>query len=333
MRKLIKEIRKLKGQDVLVLTHDSPDGDAMGSTVAMGWLLREAGARPLLVHKEAIPEKYRFLVGDLPLYALQDLSEEQKLREFTVFILDSASEERAGFPFREAFPRSGRVYNIDHHISNGNFGDENWVYPGKAATSEIVGDLYLEMFPPICPEAATALYTGVMTDTGNLTYQSTTSATVALVSILLDMGADFNTVRRRLHESETMNQMAGVRHILNEMKLAEDGYVVYTSLPYEVVKAHSLTSGDTENYVEYPRKVDTCEIAILFKEMEKDVIRVSIRTKGEIDANELAAAFGGGGHARAAGFRVSRPMEEARAYVLDRVEKGLAAHEWADRRL
>lgn len=333
MKKLIKIIEGVKKKDVLVVTHDSPDGDAIGSTTGFAYLLKEAGARVLVVHKEAVPKKYHFLTKDILVKDLGSLTPEEKNREYLVFVLDSANLQRVGYDFHQEFPKATRLINIDHHISNNQFGDENFVYQDMAATSEIIGTLYLDLYSRIPKDAATALYTGVMTDTGNLTYESTTSATVALVSILHHMEADINAVRLHLYESDTMGQIAGIRYILNELKTAINGYVVYTKLPLEVINSHGLSSGDLENFIEYPRKVDSCEVAILFKEFEKDVIRVSVRTKEKIDANVLAGSFGGGGHKRAAGFRVSRPMEEAIAFVLQRIEEGIRTNEWTDQRL
>lgn len=328
MKELIRFIRKLKNKDVLVVSHESPDGDAIGSILGLGHLLTEIGARPLVVNKDGVPGRYAFLLQGLQVHTLRELSQEERHRPTVAFVLDSANLSRIGFDLKETFPFVGDVVNIDHHISNGHFGSLNAVDPHIGATSEIIGGLYLDILGGISPEAATAIYTGVMTDTGNLTYQSTTSGTVALVSILHEQGADVDAMRRNVYESDRFEALMGIRYILEHMKKALDGYVVYTKLPVEIMDQLGLTAGDLENFIEYPRKVDTCEVAILFKELEKDIIRVSIRTKKEIDANALAGAFGGGGHVRAAGFRVSKPMDQAMDYVLAKLEEGILSNEW-----
>ena len=328
MKEFKKYLKKIKKQPVLVVSHESPDGDAIGSSIGMGYLLMELGFEPLVINKDTVPHKYSFLEKNIKIKQLEDLSNDEKSQNYLIFIMDSGKIERIGFKLEEIFPNHDGVINIDHHISNDYFGVKNFVYPKMAATSEIVGSLFLDLFGYIPAEAATAIYTGVMTDTGNLTYESTTSSTVALVSILHEMNADFNSMRKFVYENESVGQLVGIRTILNNLDFLMDGYIAYTHLKYEDILANNLTAGDIENYVEYPRKVSTSEVAILFKEFKKDEIRVSIRTKSEIDANKMAASFGGGGHKRAAGFRIRKPLEEALKFALNKIVEGLNNNEW-----
>lgn len=328
MKEFKKYLKKIKKQPVLVVSHESPDGDAIGSSIGMGYLLKELGFEPLVINKDTVPHKYSFLEKNLKIKQLEDLSNDEKSQKYLIFVMDSGKIERIGFKLEEIFPNHDGIINIDHHISNDFFGMKNFVYPKMAATSEIVGSLFLDIFGYIPNEAATAIYTGVMTDTGNLTYESTTSSTVALVSILHEMKADFNNMRKFVYENESPGQIEGVRIILNNLDYLMDGYIAYTYLKYEDILNNSLTSGDIENYVEYPRKASTSEVAILFKEFNKDEIRVSIRTKSEIDANKMATSFGGGGHKRAAGFRVRKPLEEALKFALNKIVEGLKNNEW-----
>ncbi|KAF0091173.1 MAG: phosphoesterase RecJ-like protein [Fusobacteria bacterium] len=328
MKEFKKYLKKLKKQPVLVVSHESPDGDAIGSSIGMGFLLKELGFEPLVINKDLVPEKYSFLENNIKIKKLDDLNQNEKLEKYLVFVMDSGKLDRIGFVLEDIFPKYVGIINIDHHISNDFFGIKNFVYPKMAATSEIVGSLFLDLIGYIPSEAATAIYTGVMTDTGNLTYESTTSATVALVSILHEMNADFNSMRKFVYENESIGQIAGVRAILNNLDYLMDGYIAYTYLNYEDILANNLTAGDIENYVDYPRKVSTSEVAILFKEFTKDEIRISIRTKSKIDANKMAAGFGGGGHKRAAGFRIKKPLNEAIKFALNKIVEGLKNNEW-----
>ncbi|MCI0503044.1 MAG: bifunctional oligoribonuclease/PAP phosphatase NrnA [Fusobacteria bacterium] len=328
MKELIKYLKKIKGKDVLVISHESPDGDAIGSIIGFSYLLKDLGARPIPVNNDGVPDKYAFLEEGFKIKKIADFSLQEKKKEYYVFILDSAKLDRIGFDPGTEFPELIEMINIDHHISNNFFAEHNFVYPEKGATSEIIGDLYLDIMKFIPKEAATAIYTGVMTDTGNLTYESTTSGTVALVSILIAMEADINKVRQEVYEKNTFGRIAGLKAVLNNLQLKAEGLIAYTYLPYEIIDQYELKSGDIENYVDYPRSVDKSEIAILFKEFSKDEIRVSVRTKSYIDANKLADVFKGGGHKRASGFRVRRSLNEAMEYVLARVEEGLKKDEW-----
>ncbi len=328
MKEFKKYLKKLKKQPILVVSHESPDGDAIGSSIGMGFLLKELGFDPLVINKDNIPDKYSFLENKIKIRKLEDLSEQEKKEKYLVFVMDSGKLDRIGFVLEDVFPDYDGIVNIDHHISNDFFGIKNFVFPKMAATSEIVGSIYLDLLGYIPSDAATSIYTGVMTDTGNLTYESTTSSTVALVSILHEMNADFNSMRKFIYENESIGQIAGVRTILNNLEYLMDGYIAYTYLNYEDIIANNLTSGDIENYVDYPRKVSTSEVAILFKEFNKDEIRISIRTKSEIDANKMAAGFGGGGHKRAAGFRIRKPLDEAMKFALNKIVEGLKNNEW-----
>lgn len=328
MKEFKKYLKKIKKQPVLVVSHESPDGDAIGSSIGMGFLLKELGFDPLVINKDIVPDKYSFLENNINIKKIADLNNDEKSEKYLIFVMDCGKLDRIGFKLEEVFPNHDEIINIDHHISNDFFGMKNFVYPKMAATSEIVGSLFLDLIGYIPEEAATAIYTGVMTDTGNLTYESTTSATVALVSILHEMNADFNSMRKFVYENETVGQLAGVRTILNNLDYLMEGYIAYTYLKYEDITINNLTTGDIENYVDYPRKVSTSEVAILFKEFNKDEIRVSIRTKKDVDANKMASSFGGGGHKRAAGFRIRKPLDEAMKFALNKIIEGLKNNEW-----
>lgn len=325
--KKIKKIKKIKGQDILVISHESPDGDAISSIIGFSLLLKELGAKVLALNKDKVPSKYNFLEKTIKIKSLEDLTLEERYRSYSVYVLDSAKLERIGFSLEKEFPNTLELNNIDHHISNNFFGDNNYVYPDKGATSEIIGNIYLDVKGTISSEAATAIYTGIMTDTGNLTYESTKTSTVDLISILMKMGADFNQVKKEIYEKNSIRQLEGLKAILNNLKVSEDGLIAYTFLPFNVLEQYQISFGDIENYVDYPRSVETCEIAILFKEF-KDEIRVSVRTKNYIDANKLASFFKGGGHKRASGFIIKENLEFAIDFVLARIKEGLKKDEW-----
>lgn len=330
MKELIKTLKSLKNKVVLIAAHGDPDGDAIGATIAFGLLLRDLKAKPLLVNVHGTPDRYRFLETTLKVRPLEDLTEEEKAGPVCAFILDTAVPARIGFDLREEFPGIQELITIDHHISNSRFGDRNYVYPDKGATSEIIASLYLDTLGYIGKDAATAAYCGIMTDTGNLTYESTTSATVALVSILLASGAETGLFRRNVYENSTSSQMEGLRIILNNLRTDRHGEIAYSHLGVQDVKKLGLSPMDIENYVEYPRKIGTSEIALLFKEFEEGVVRVSVRTKGLVDGDKLARSFQGGGHKRAAGFRIRMEMSRAIGHVLQRINEGLDRNEWLD---
>ena len=329
MNKLVKALKNIEGKRVCITGHEAPDGDCIGSSLAMGYLMKQLGIETLVINKDSIPNQYAFLQNKVRMEKLSDLTDAEKEAIEVLIVLDSANEMRLGFDYKETFKNLETVFNIDHHISNNKFGDINYV-KSVGATAEIVTRIYLACQPIIDVEPATALYAGIMTDTGNLTYESTSYRTVSLVSRLYKMGAQTNLVRRNIYENESINKLEALKIVLNNLSVSKSGQIAYTFLSKKDIDSLKLTSGDTEGYVDYPRKLDTCEVALFLKEFEENVIKVSVKTKERVDANKLAGSFGGGGHMRAAGFRKKGPILEVVEAIVSTIELGISQNEWFD---
>lgn len=329
MNKLVKALKNIADKSVCVMGHEAPDGDCIGSSLAMGYLMKQLGIETLVVNNDSIPSQYAFLQNDIVIQKLSSLTDIEKESIEVLIVLDSANEMRLGFNYRETFKNLETVFNIDHHINNNKFGDINYVKP-VGATAEIVTRIYLACQQIIDVKPATALYVGIMTDTGNLTYESTSYRTVNLVSRLYKMGAQTNLVRRNIYENESINKIEALKIVLNNLNISKSGEIAYTFLSKKNIDSLQLTSCDTEGYVDYPRKLDICEVALFLKEFEEDIIKVSVRTKEKINANKLAGSFGGGGHLRAAGFRKKGPILEVVKSIVAKIELGLSQNEWID---
>lgn len=326
-KSLRESICNLKDQQVLVVGHDSPDGDCLASTFGLAYLLKRVGAKPILVNKDEVPNQYRFLLKDFKIVAPQEIALKDKNQIKTAIIVDAAKEDRIGFSLAEKFLGLEKKINIDHHISNDRYGDEYFVEQA-GATAEIIGRLYFSIFEDMEPNCATSLYTGIMTDTGNLTYESTTEETVSLVARLHHFKADINLMRQEVYEKTPVKKIEALKMVLNNLELNQNGFIAYTLLTFEEIQRFNLSNGDMDGFVDYPRKISSCEIAMFFKEFEKDVFKVSVRTKKTIDANLLAKSFGGGGHQRAAGFRIRGEKGTVLKNVLEKIEEGLKNNEW-----
>ena len=317
---LKESLRNLKGKKVAVFGHEAPDGDCIGSTIGMGSLLKKLGATPFLFNRDDVPPQFLFLGDD----TLRVRGEDQTLQVDRIIVVDCAKELRIGIDIRAyGVP----IINIDHHISNDGFGDLNYILEA-GATAEIIGELYGELTDEMDVVGATALYTGIMTDTGNLTFESTTEKTVSIVAYLLRNGADMNRMRRELYENTPLSQLEGLRVVLDHLDVRSGGRIAYTYLSYEDLSRLGLKNGDLDGFINYPRQLSTCDVALFFKETEEGVVKVSVRTKGNVDANKLASSFGGGGHMRAAGFRKTAPMDFVLTWALDKIEEGLTSDEW-----
>lgn len=327
MNKLVKSLKNITGKRVCITGHEAPDGDCIGSSLAMGYLMKKLGIETLVVNNDSIPFRYAFLQNNIFVRKLSSLTDLEKELIEVLIILDSANEMRLGFDYKKTFKNLKTVFNIDHHISNNKFGDINYIKP-VGATAEIVMQIYFACQQIIDIEPATALYTGIMTDTGNLTYESTSYLTVNLVSYLYKIGAKTNLVRRNIYENENIKKLEALKIVLNNLNIR--GKIAYTFLKKNDIDFLQLTSDDTEGCIDYPRKLDTCEVALFFKELKDDIIKVSVKTKKKINANRLANFFGGGGHLRAAGFIKKGPILEVIKFVTVKIELGLNQNEWTD---
>ena len=327
MNKLVKALKNITDKKVCVVGHEAPDGDCIGSSLAMGYLMKQLGIETLVINNDSIPFRYVFLQNNIFLKKLSSLTDAEKESIEVLIVLDSANEMRLGFDYRKTFKNLKIVFNIDHHISNNKFGDINYVKP-VGATAEIVTRIYLACKQIIDVEPATALYVGIMTDTGNLTYESTSYHTIDIVSYLYKIGAQTNLVRRNIYENENINRLEALKTVLNNLNVSKSGKIAYTFLSKKDIDFLQLTLCDIEGYVNYPIKIDTCEVALFFKEFECNIIKVSVKTKEKIDANKLAASFGGGGHLRAAGFKRKGFISDVVESIVAKIELGLSQNEW-----
>lgn len=303
---------------ILVTSHRDPDGDCLGSTVAMSAALSGLGLHVDALNRDILPERFAFLDPNRRIHTLEALP----ARDHRIAVVMDASDlMRLGYDLKATFPELETVINIDHHRSNERFGDLNRVDETASANCEILYDVFEEMDVPWTPEIANALYTGITTDTGSFKYEATTSRTLRIAADLIDRGADINLIRAHVWENEPHNRIQALSDVLDKLRITKDGKLAWVKISQDEILRHKLNNGDLEAFVDYPRTISGVEVALFFKEIEPELLKVSVRTKSCVDATRIAALFGGGGHKRAAGFKVNGRLEQCEEEIIRTVKE------------
>ncbi len=304
-------------KSLMVTSHVYPDGDAVGSMLALGIALKAAGKHVLLCSPHPVPEIYRFLPS------WEEISVEEKWEGVQAIVyLDCTHMERTG-PVCGPQNEGLVIFNIDHHVSNTGFGHYNLVNPEAAATAELVYRVLREMRLPIDPDVATCLYTAIMTDTGSFKFDNTKKDTLMIASELVELGAEPGRIAREVYDNKPLWAVALLARALAKIRLNERGDLAWTHLDHKDYEATGAREEDTEGIINYVRGIRGVEVGVLFRELPNGTVRVGFRTKQRVNAHELAEVFGGGGHRRASGCTVEGPMDEVVYRVLTVAERFL----------
>lgn len=303
----------------LVVAHIQPDGDAIGSTLAMAHILQRLGKSYVLTNDSPVPKRYRFLTH---VDSIVPWPEAKAHGHFEAVIsVDCADQKRLG-AVTEVIGKYPML-NIDHHPTNDNFGTVNAVAPEKAATAEILYDLteYLQLAWD--REFAEAIYTGVMTDTGSFRYANTSPAVMALAAHLLTYGVVPYRIAEHVYESVSQAQLLVTKEALNALSFAEDGRIAWMSVTVQQKEDTGATDEDLGSLVNVARNIEGVEVGILFKQIDSRGVKVSMRSRHKVDVAQIAQALGGGGHARAAGCYVEGTLPEVEARVIAATRRAL----------
>jgi phosphoesterase RecJ-like protein len=308
----ILEIIKSR-RDIVLATHILPDGDAIGSALGLGLLLRDAGynVKSLWLGNQGLPDQYSYLPGQELLTTFADIPERFSL----LVTLDCGSKERLG-PGEKLLKRCETSINIDHHRNNTMFAAFNVVDPAFPSTSHIVFELAKKLGLPITKDVAVNLYTGLVTDTGRFQYSNTTSDAFRAAASLVDYGVDPALIFRKVYENTSLPRikLAGIALAKTDFDPAS-GFI-YTYISKDDFKQTEASIEDTENLIDFLRAVAGVSVAAVFKETDGG-LRVSLRSTGSVDVGRIAGLKGGGGHRLAAGYNGSGSIEEAVADLKD----------------
>lgn len=322
MSPALKIAETLKSRhNILLLNHVSPDGDSLGSTLALGRVLWARGQRATVGSADGVPEIYRFLPGS---DRVLDRIPEGERFDAVVF-MECSSPERAGSLGTQA-AGIPLVVNIDHHVSNTGYGDLVLWDVEAAAVAEVVYPIVAALHPGprLDVETAVCLMTALLTDTGSFHYASVTPRSLELAAELVRAGASPMVVYGQVYENRSAASVRLLGMALARMVVCEEGRVAWTTVTQEMLKEAGATMEDSEGIVGELRAIRGIQVSILFK-AEPDGIRVSLRGLGSVRANVIAEAFGGGGHAAAAGFTATLPLDDVVRQTLAVVRRELGA--------
>jgi phosphoesterase RecJ-like protein len=282
-------------------------------------LLRSLGKEAVIVDNDPVPDHYAFLpkAGEVS----NDLGAQ---RDFdAALVLDCPTLRRIGRVIDVIGKKP--IINIDHHISNENFGAVNWVDPNASSAGEMVYRLFKAMGKPLTKEVALYLYIAILTDTGSFNYENTSSVTHEVAGELLGYGLDPALVSESVYERRSVSDIKLLALALATLMVSANGEVAYIEVTKKMLDDCSADPSKSEGFVNYPRSIDKVKVAILFREDKKirGRVNVSFRSKGDVDVNTIASAFGGGGHVRASGCVLEGSLPEVEKKVLARVEEEL----------
>lgn len=299
--------------DFLITAHVNPEGDSVGSQIALWIMLEKMGKNAVMVQQDPVPSNLRFLKGAGSL--MRQIPEDLVPR--TVVVLDCPVKERTGKVAR-ALSGEEFIVNIDHHVSNEYFGDINWVEPGVSSVGEMVFHLAVEAGIEIDADMANPLYTAILTDTGMFNYSNTSRATHEIAGRLISCGAEAQRVHANVYESKTFKEVRLLGRVLTTLEVDDAGKIAHMVLTREMYREEGIDAAATDEFINFPRSIEGVEVAIFFKEdasFERRV-NISFRSKGKYDVNVLASRFGGGGHPKASGCVIDCALEDAREKVL-----------------
>ena len=299
--------------NVLILTHVRPDGDTVGCAAALCAALRALGKTAYLLPN---PELTNTTTPYFAPYAAPEGFVPEKIVSTDIATVG-------------LFPKNALSYArqvdlaIDHHPSFEQFGKANIVRPEAAACGELMYDI-LRQLGPITPEIALSLYVAISTDTGCFVYNNTTADTHAIAAELLRTGIDYKTVNKIFFRTKTRKRMALEADMLSNMEFFDDGRVVFLYVPLSLMARLEATESDAEELSSLGGQIEGTDCAVTFRELRPDVWKLSVRTGERINATNVCAMLGGGGHAAAAGCTVAAPLDEVKRQILHALAQNAA---------
>lgn len=305
--KIISKIKE--SSKIAIMSHIMPDGDNVGSSLALYNALIKSGKDVRLILDDEIPKIYRFLMNS-------DKAERPGRYESfdVVIVLDCGDAKRLGKSI--LYLENNFVINIDHHISNDEFGNLNMVDANAAATAEIIYQIIKIIGIEMDKDISECLYAAIVTDTGQFQYSNTTSITHQIAGDLINNGVNVSYMFERIYQNSSKEKVMLMKSALGTLEFHHDDRVSSISLTLEQMRAINAKDEDTDGLVNLARDIECVETAIFFKELEPGKIKVGLRSKKSVDVASVAQKFDGGGHVRAAGCTVSGTINEVKEKVI-----------------
>lgn len=316
--------RSLRGaKRVLITTHVTPDGDALGSAFALAHIARHLGAEVRVLSVSGIPGLLAWLPRPAPV--VRQVAELNGWTPDLVVFADCGDARRAG-PEMAAFADRGQApapgwekaatVNIDHHISNPGFARLNWVEADRAATGELVGLLAEHVGLELAGDLGEAIYLALVTDTGNFTFSNTSGGSLAMAARIVRAGLNVAAFTDKVENNWNLERMHLWGRLMSEISLHADGAIAVSCVPRHYLDERGLGKDDLEGYASWLRRLEGVRVALFIREDAPGRCKISLRSMGDYDVRAVAELYGGGGHASAAGAELELPPDEVSSIVL-----------------
>lgn len=312
----LMELKELiqASRSIGVVSHINPDGDNLGSLLGLGLSLKSLDKEVYMIKADFIPNDYIFLNG------IEELKTFDGKTLDLLFVLDCSDKNRLGLN-QNLFDLSTKVVNIDHHISNTIFGDMNFVDNSVSSTGELIYDIIKGLTLPMDKDIAENLYVAISSDTGRFSYENVSSKTHEVIADLYDYSIDAYKLNKKLYQSRSLDRTKLFIEAISNVNFYNNSSIAIVKVTQKMLRKTNAKMEDTEGIVEFLRDTDSVEAAFLLKELSEHEIKVSLRTKSNVDANMICSAFGGGGHTRASGCTIKDTIIKAEELVLMEAKK------------
>ena len=301
----------------LIACHENPEGDAIGSQLALALALRKMGKTATVLNADPVPGNLAFLPGaDSVVY------EEDGSRYEVAVVVDCGSSERTGRVQAELC-KPPVLVNIDHHRTNGGCGNYCLVDPEAAATGMLIYRILAAMNVEIDSDIAVNIYVAILTDTGSFHYANTSPEAFHIAGEMVRRGIDPWGVAEQVYETQSADRLRLLGRVLGSLEIAAGGKIAAVTTTKKDLADFSARKDFLEGFINYPRSVIGVEVAVAFREEDAGEIRVSFRSKGRVDVSAICQAFGGGGHRNAAGCIMRGPLDEVKRKVYGALEAAL----------
>ena len=299
----------------VISSHARPDGDSIGSQLAMAFALRTLGKEVRVVNADPAPGPLMAFPG----VAEIEIADRVEGDLDAAIIMECSDLARTGVAGLDRY----FVINIDHHPGNAEYGRINWFDATAAACGEMVSELVGALRVPLSAEIATHIYVAILTDTGSFHYSSISPRTFDICRECLLAGVDPVLIARNVYDSNNMGRLKLFGAVLSAMQLDSTGRIAIVYLDHEMARAAGGTYEDTEGLINLPLTVKEIQAVVFFKQVEGEEYRVSLRSKGDIDIGAVAKEFGGGGHKNAAGCTVSGGIDGLEKLFIEKMERAI----------
>lgn len=303
---------------IVIAYHTSPDGDSLGSSLALMIGLRKLGKQVSIISKDKVPEVYSFLPFNAEVNNAADSPSEDI---DCVVVLDCGNYERISANLNTGI-KQYTLINIDHHLSNSLYGDLNFLDTSASAVGEIIFKILKALEVEIDKDMALCLYTSIVADTGGFKHSNTTDTTHSIAGELIKTKIDFSELHRLLFQNKKFKRLKLYGKVIEEMYLIHNDLICVMKLTKPMLEELGIEASDTSDIISLGIDIDTVEVAALLKEADEGV-KISLRSKSSVDVRKIAEVFGGGGHVRASGLSINKSIDEVEKLIVNAIEKEL----------